>query len=780
MLGTGDIIGEGIQLTQRNSTTADDDNGGGPEGRVPLREEAPVSHHGNQQALEGLGGADTNKDSSQGAKNENSYGPVDHRLVQEILSSVSQYYNANCPALNHGQVVKLVDDSIRTCDLRYGEKEALEYGDGFEWQQTTIDADLEFFHACGGDLVKMAKLRLRALKEGRLNLSRVCSLRPDNPEIERLKGLCEGMQVPKPPDFVPNGATTQKGLHQVYKRVAPAVNRMLGDLHDQQLGFVLPEKIVRARVVHHRMMGKWALKFGKKCGRNIGDMSFGEGPYLNGKWAKDEAAEIWGDIIHPTIQQIAMMVMEFWDKVQTTHPNATWSDLVLWKMDLKGAYTLIDVLPDQVGMFAQELTQDLVYFHLCGVFGWSCTPAAFQVVTRAIKWELKHILEGLADMYVDDLLGVCLLSMLDSELKKAHKVCTGLLGDGSVAEHKTEFSRRLEVIGWVIDLDLNRLSVARKNLLKTIYCMYTIDLDQKTDLVELERVASYSQRYVLICRVLAPFQACFNRMIKLHWHKHCKFDWSPEAKIAIRMWRAMLYLVSADELHYTRSLESFLPQEASFTVETDGSLQQIGFLIKRIAPNGTETCLGGGAVSIEQYGFKKNSGFQNTAEFIGAVMGIIALIKMGGKDTGVLLRGDSVSALRWGREEKIKGEEALNAGIVMSAICVKHGINVCGSDFLKGTDNWKTDDLSRSAAKGWTVETVMQRIGYEGAEVIDLSEDAASRSLIAACNPSGGIHVGENDCGSEEEFIRFWHEVRGATEGLRIGTLREECGETTV
>ena len=89
MLGTGDIIGEGIQLTQRNSTTADDDNGGGPEGRVPLREEAPVSHHGNQQALEGLGGADTNKVSSQGAKNENSYGPVDHRLVQEILSSMS-------------------------------------------------------------------------------------------------------------------------------------------------------------------------------------------------------------------------------------------------------------------------------------------------------------------------------------------------------------------------------------------------------------------------------------------------------------------------------------------------------------------------------------------------------------------------------------------------------------------------------------------------------------------------------------------------------------------
>lgn len=54
---------------------------------------------------------------------------------------------------------------------------------------------------------------------------------------------------------------------------------------------------------------------------------------------------------------------------------------------------------------------------------------------------------------------------------------------------------------------------------------------------------------------------------------------------------------------------------------------------------------------------------------------------------GILLRGDSVSALRWEREEKVKGEDALNAGIVMSIICVKYGINICRSDLLKETDN---------------------------------------------------------------------------------------------
>ena len=66
------------------------------------------------------------------------------------------------------------------------------------------------------------------------------SLRADNPERERLLDLCEGMVVPKPEGFVRNGATSSEGLHKVYKRVHAAVDRMLGDIHDQQLGSFCP------------------------------------------------------------------------------------------------------------------------------------------------------------------------------------------------------------------------------------------------------------------------------------------------------------------------------------------------------------------------------------------------------------------------------------------------------------------------------------------------------------------------------------------------------------
>ncbi len=97
-------------------------------------------------------------------------------------------------------------------------------------------------------------------------------------------------------------------------------------------------------------------------------------------------------------------------------------------------------------------------------------------------------------------------------------------------------------IGWVIDLDLCRLSIAKKNQLKAFYGFFNLNLDIKTNLEEVERIASYSQRYSLVCRVMMPFQACFNRMIAEHWNGHDRSHWTDEAKLAIRMWRAALVI----------------------------------------------------------------------------------------------------------------------------------------------------------------------------------------------------------------------------------------------
>jgi hypothetical protein len=262
---------------------------------------------------------------------------IDALLIQEILASITHYFDAHMDDDERQSIIDLVVESIVNCDLNYGEKAAIEWGDGWKWKKEQIEGDMELYEQAGMDIKLMAANRLKLLKSDRLNPQRVESLRENNPERERLIGLCDGMRVPKPEGFIPNGATSKKGLHKVYKRVHAAVDKMLGDLHDQQLGFVLSEGVSREVIEHNRMLSKWARNKGKKCRLNIGDMSYGEKPYLNGKWAKNAAAEMWGSIELPTIEEIATMVLDYWEEVTAEEPDVQWSDLIMWKMDLKGA-----------------------------------------------------------------------------------------------------------------------------------------------------------------------------------------------------------------------------------------------------------------------------------------------------------------------------------------------------------------------------------------------------------------------------------------------------------
>jgi hypothetical protein len=113
-------------------------------------------------------------------------------------------------------------------------------------------------------------------------------------------------------------------------------------------------------------------------------------------------------------------------------------------MDLKGPYTLLSFRPEDMGLFGLLLTDYLVYVQLTGIFGWSGTPAAFQVVTRAISWEIKRIDERDALQCMSTTWLACVL--WESDLRIMRGICTSLLESGTVVDDKTEQGVRLDVI----------------------------------------------------------------------------------------------------------------------------------------------------------------------------------------------------------------------------------------------------------------------------------------------------------------------------------------------
>ena len=107
-------------------------------------------------------------------------------------------------------------------------------------------------------------------------------------------------------------------------------------------------------------------------------MSNVDGMALNTDQTAADAIKYYGEIRHPTIEDIAVMIYDFWVAAKERDPTVRWESMRIWKMDLKGAYTLLSFRPEDVGLFAMLLSEDRVYFQLAGIFGWFGTRQPFR------------------------------------------------------------------------------------------------------------------------------------------------------------------------------------------------------------------------------------------------------------------------------------------------------------------------------------------------------------------------------------------------------------------
>ena len=63
-------------------------------------------------------------------------------------------------------------------------------------------------------------------------------------------------------------------------------------------------------------------------------------------------------------------------------------------MDLKGAFTLLYVLPKDILLLSLELTNNLTVMHHTGMFGYTGMSGCFDVISRVLCSNLRGILHG--------------------------------------------------------------------------------------------------------------------------------------------------------------------------------------------------------------------------------------------------------------------------------------------------------------------------------------------------------------------------------------------------
>ena len=288
----------------------------------------------------------------------------------------SLFYGATSPDV----VASLLNAAYETADLEYGEAEALVWAENFVFPEDVLVSHEVVFQKNFYDfnlMVSYFKQSMCSMRMSRRSILETIS--SDNPEIEKLLKLVEGMPLFPSPEFIPNGPDQLPPVSQTYMRLAPVVNRMLfEDFVENGLAFILPKSIVAAYVPEfHVSRLSWTVKHGKKKGRPILDCSAGS-PSVNSEFTKLSCDQFWGEIHHPTISDFVIMIMEFWEVVSSLDSTLSWwDDLILWKIDLKGAYTLLSFEDAAIPYVAAELDSDAIIFFLCGVFGWTGTPASF-------------------------------------------------------------------------------------------------------------------------------------------------------------------------------------------------------------------------------------------------------------------------------------------------------------------------------------------------------------------------------------------------------------------
>jgi hypothetical protein len=154
--------------------------------------------------------------------------------------------------------------------------------------------------------------------------------------------------------------------------VSTAVDKMLATLIEEKLAFLLPLEMAQRHVKRlHLCKAHWTTKKGKPSGRPLGDLSRVDGTAINTDETSAAASAYYGQILHPTIDDIAIMIHNFWVHKD---PSRRWSELRIWKMGLRGAHPLLFFRPEDVGLFTMLLTGDRVYLQMAGIFGWSGTP----------------------------------------------------------------------------------------------------------------------------------------------------------------------------------------------------------------------------------------------------------------------------------------------------------------------------------------------------------------------------------------------------------------------
>ena len=473
----------------------------------------------------------------------------------------------------------------------------------------------------------------------------------------------------------------------------------------------------------------WVPKVGAKEGRPTNNYSYDNKRLglINTSYVRESVKQFYGNIELAQLDELMLMIIN-----QLELAGGNWEDIAIWKMDLKGAFALLNFKTDEIGLLTMNLTENLSFISLVGNFGLSQYPYVFGIISRVLCRAINKEITGQMKIFVDDFMGACLKCNLKFDMEKAQEIAERLLGKFAISNKKTKSERVMDWIGWKVNLENQTVSIADHNLHKTLYGFFKLEEFQQITVKEIQRLASWASRYSLICRYMKPFTHFLYQSIQGRTQLQSLIVIDGSLWLVIQLWQVFLVMSKLRPEKYAKSILSFkIPNQASLWLSYDASLEGVGFIIRNCDPQISINQFIGvvSAVSLDTpYILNGDSGFQNTMEFISILMGLYHIKCLGFTNTAIKLVGDNTSSLHWCDQERFRGGRSNGAAIAYICQVMNCGNEVIGTEYLEGKRNIHCDLLSRKKRP--------KSLGYPAEVCHPVHRDPKVHSILNLINPT--------------------------------------------
>lgn len=534
-----------------------------------------------------------------------------------------------------------------------------------------------------------------------------------------------GMVVQEPPGFRPCPSPPE--FRRSYLAVSTTVDKLFYKQWLIGSMLIIPTEMAQRIPGIHFGNPSWAVKAGAPQGRNVHDISYCEEPehILNGthpagrSWLQAKCEARWGQIRLPDLQAIMQTILRVIDREGI-------GEVVLWAKDLKGAFTLLRFHPSQSRLFALGLECGLTTICPCGNFGWVGTPYAFNVVSRTLDVITSHTISGAGVWYVDDLNACSNKRTFEHDMRRIDEEVRTLLGPESMAADKDKSGRQLDMIGWLIDLDAQLVTISDRNFHKTLHAFFSFDIEGTVTLHQVQVMASLASRYTQInvlmkvhVGALYEFQATFRS-------HNAQRRLPTAARVEVLLWRAFLLSLSINPAAFARSFASFRERKISHTIEYDASLTGMGVLVWEGDLQEPRRLLGF-AVLPSLFAPTTDSSFQNTYEYMAILLGLLLTKSLRLRDCVFIVHGDSRSSLAWVLKGRARSALCRRASIGFSILAVNVAATIKTTEYITSKDNFVCDGLSRGVDPS--------ELGLDPQLQMHLSTTGPTAQYIRQCDP---------------------------------------------